>query len=263
MGEAVWRRVGRAALGVLQPPRCLGCDGFLGLSEALARELEDARAAQTAAPRWFCEACLPRLKAVEAPWRCPRCALPTPPPLEGLDPVARRCVACAAEAPPWGEARAAFEFGGPAREAVLRLKLGPDASVAVGLAALLADALRRDPIPGLDWGAVCWVPIPVSAAVLRSRGFNQAALVAEGLARRLGGRVEGPLARAREVAPQRSLDRAGRQENLVGAFEARAGWSCAAPVVLVDDVITTGATLREAARALEGAAAAVAFARTP
>jgi ComF family protein len=148
---------------------------------------------------------------------------------------------------------------GSARDAVHALKYSGWWRAALPMAEAIRARIR---IPS---GAVL-VPVPLSAARERSRGYNQSAVLAEFLARAL--RI--PLARAllhrrRDTVTQTALTPEERQANLRGAFAA------AGPVrglpVLVDDVFTTGATLAEAARALleagAGRVGGVTFARAP
>lgn len=107
------------------------------------------------------------------------------------------------------------------------------------------------------------VPIPLAGRRLRQRGYNQAAVLAHALARLTGRRVaEGRIGRDRETATQTRLATAERRANLAGVFRAA---EVEVPLVLVDDVFTTGATLLSAASALLDAGAsrveAVTFAR--
>ncbi len=98
------------------------------------------------------------------------------------------------------------------------------------------------------------VPIPLSPQKLRTRGYNQTALLAESLGRQLQIPVAPVLAKIIETPSQMSLSRSKRLENLKGAFEATRllrGTS----IILIDDIITTGATLREARKALRDAGA--------
>jgi ComF family protein len=107
------------------------------------------------------------------------------------------------------------------------------------------------------------VPVPASTARIRSRGYNQAALIAAACARSLGVPVD-PLAliRLRETRSQVGLTRLERLENVVGAFAADPARVTGAAVLLVDDVYTTGATLRECLAALRAAGASEARAVT-
>lgn len=128
------------------------------------------------------------------------------------------------------------------------------------LAETMADVMATS----LEWrGEPTLVPIPLSAARQRSRGYNQSAVLAEALGRRLGLGVRAAVARTRDTGTQTVLTPEARRANLAGAFVAL-GDPPARPV-LVDDVFTTGATLAEAGHALLGAGVAtvgaVTFAR--
>ena len=121
-----------------------------------------------------------------------------------------------------------------------------------GLAAVLAPALAEAVAAAGEGGPVVVVPIPTSAAAYRRRGYR----VPELLARRAGLRVERPLGSGRRTADQRGLARGERRRNVAGSFVV------VRPVadrriVVVDDVVTTGATLVEAVRVLRAAGAEV------
>ena len=141
----------------------------------------------------------------------------------------------------------AAAYGGPVRAALLAHKEDGRLPLAAPLGAALARAvLLLAPPPG-----VLLVPVPSSAAAVRERGHDHAGRLAAAAARRLpGARAARLLQQARTVADQSGLDTQQRAANLAGALAAR---RTARPVVLVDDVVTTGATLAEAARALRSA----------
>jgi ComF family protein len=147
--------------------------------------------------------------------------------------------------------RIAFVFDGPLREAIHTLKYARRRRMARPLGALLAAHLRARPLP-----AAALLPVPLHPTRLAERGFNQAAELARALARD-GARplLERGLERVRATSQQAQLNAAQRRENTRGAFV----WRAAAPpperVLLVDDVLTTGATLSACAAALRQAGA--------
>jgi len=102
------------------------------------------------------------------------------------------------------------------------------------------------------------VPVPLHPRRRRERGFNQSELLAHAIGRRAGLRVAAEtLVRRTDTAPQTGLSRAGRRSNVAGAFAVRHRGSVSGRVtVLVDDVVTTGATARACAKALKAAGAA-------
>ena len=240
----------RVALGVLFPPRCLSCRGFMSYERALARELEDPQSAHTCVNLWFCARCLERLPLLQPV--CLRCARPS---MRALDDDRRQeavCAACRVEPPPFEWVAAPFEYGGAAREAVHQLKFRNDTSVARGFGALVCDALTQK----LPREGVVTVSIPGDPG--HERTGNHAALIAEAVAGRMG--LDPPardaIVRRRSTLPQRDLSRQRRMTNLEDVFEAKSSLVNERSVLLVDDVMTTGATVREASRALRKAGAA-------
>ena len=98
------------------------------------------------------------------------------------------------------------------------------------------------------------VPVPLHPSRGAERGFNQADLLAAAVARPLGLRVIGGLVRLRDTPPQTGLSAAARRRNVAGAFQSSRRFT-GLDVVLVDDVLTTGATARACAKALRRAGA--------
>jgi ComF family protein len=144
-------------------------------------------------------------------------------------------------------------YGGPLAAAVQAFKYRnrPDLGHPLGLR--LARAVRTSALPG----SPLFVPVPLHPLRLAERGYNQSALVARAAARALGLRVElRALARARTTHEQASLDRRARLANVSAAFAVRAPVE-ARRIVLVDDVVTTGATALACAAALERSGAVV------
>ena len=139
-----------------------------------------------------------------------------------------------------------WSYGGPVRSLVLDLKLRGRRTAASPLVdAMEGEVWRR----GLEGSVLTWVP--ARDADNRRRGYDHAAVLALVLADRLGLRAERLLLREGPAADQVGLTKDERRRNLEGAFRPRLPGE--GPVVLVDDVITTGATLTASARALGGA----------
>jgi ComF family protein len=177
------------------------------------------------------------------------------------------CAACAATVErggPDGDPFAPFAFGGAIAVAIRRLKYDDRPDLAGPLSRLVAAACVR---AGLVADLV--VPVPLHPRRLAERGYNQAALLAEPIARSLGARhLARGLVRRIDTPRQADLDRAARLENVRDAFSVRDDARVRAKrVLLIDDVATTGATLRACRGPLleAGAAAvrAVVVARTP
>ncbi len=185
-----------------------------------------------------CDACYTRL-----PWltetRCPQCALPT-----GDGGV---CGACLSHPPRFDRVSAAFAYAWPLAPLIHHYKYAGN----LALAELLAQALCAR----LNGSGDLIIPMPLAPQRLRSRGFNQALEIARVVSRMTGT----PLAanacrRVRDTAPQVSLPWRERAQNIRGAFVCDADLT-GLRVAVVDDVMTTGATLNELARNLRQAGA--------
>jgi ComF family protein len=223
------------------------------LSDALSRlfAARCALCAGAAAGPW-CDACRDELPGVHLP-RCPHCAERTP--------AAQVCGRCLRHPPAFSRALAVATYAFPLDAVIQRLKYGKDLSLARPLAQLLVERARSEARPDLVVG------MPLSARRMRERGFNQANEIARWVAAALEVRFEpDAVARVRDAAPQASLPLDQRAGNVRNAFAAR-GSLAGRSVAVVDDVLTTGASLNELARTLRraGAAEVVAWvlARTP
>lgn len=161
-----------------------------------------------------------------------------------------RCLSCRAEAPAYDGARSCVHYRGTARALVHLLKYEQVRTAAPWIAAALAAV----PLPDVD----VIVPVPLGPGRRRRRGFNQSEAIARALARRRRLRLApaAALARRRETAPQSGLDAEARRRNVEGAFRARGKEVAGRRILLVDDVLTTGATAGACATALKRAGAA-------
>jgi ComF family protein len=197
--------------------------------------------------RGFCAACRADFDRIERP--CVRCAEPA------------RHAHCPAQSHDWplDAIRAPFAFHEPLAGFVKALKYSGCLRLAPPLAELLAESLGELPAdthgigtPACDWIAA----VPLHPVRLRERTFNQAEEIAAVLARRLGLPLKrAGLRRLRNTPPQTELKGGARWHNLGMAFAAD-GPLDGARAVIVDDVITTGATVNAVARALKTAGAA-------
>jgi ComF family protein len=150
---------------------------------------------------------------------------------------------------------AGAQYAGAVSRAIRELKYEARTDIAKPLASLIAEAAGpSSPIRNLRL-----VPVPLHPKRLAERGYNQAALIARALSKHTRGRVLPlALARERDTPHQVGLERARREANVAGAFRVRQPRAVAGhDVVLVDDVVTTGATVRDCSRALGSARARV------
>jgi ComF family protein len=186
-----------------------------------------------------CAAELPR-----NPSCCARCALP-------LAIPAALCGECQRRAPPWDAAWAPFRYGWPLDRLESRYKFSADLAAGRALSALW----QREPRP-VELPQLLFV-VPLHRSRLRQRGYNQALELARPLARSLGVPLRHDvLQRQRRTDAQTELDAISRRRNVRGAFTLRDGGVLPAHVAILDDVMTTGATLAECARVLKRAGVA-------
>jgi ComF family protein len=217
-------------LDLLFPPRCPSC---LRRSERVE----------------LCGECLAAIRLVASPL-CPCCGLS----FAGVGPD-HRCARCLRRRPRFDRARACAVYRSghptPVIDMIHRFKYGREVGLGPVLGGFLAD---RCPLP-VDHDIV--IPVPLHIDRLRWRGFNQAAVLARAVARRHRRPIDAwVLARRDPTSPQVGLDAADRLRNVRGAFAVRdAAAVCRRSVLLIDDVMTTGATVDECARTLRRAGA--------
>jgi ComF family protein len=229
-------RVARPLLGLLDlvlPPRCLGCGVMV---EAQGR---------------LCAECWRRLGFL-APPLCRLCGYPLPHAL----PEAPLCPQCASEPPVYDRARAALRYDDGSRGLILAFKHADRTDTAPAFGAWLARAGAE-----LLADADLLAPVPLHRLRLLRRGYNQAAVLARFLARETGlPMLPQLLLRCRATRSQQGLSGQARLDNVTGgafrvAHRHRARLA-EARVVLIDDVMTTGATIGSCARVLKRAGAA-------
>jgi len=142
--------------------------------------------------------------------------------------------------------RSAAHFDGPLRTAIHAFKYGGLRALSAILGEILYDCWETEP-----WPVDAIVPVPLHSARLRQRGYNQSALLARELARYTGlPVVDRALLRVHPTLPQVDLDAAQRAANVQGAFRCQDASLSGKRILLLDDVRTTGATLRACAQAL-------------
>jgi ComF family protein len=220
-------------LDLLLPPRCLGCGGMV---ESQGR---------------LCAGCWRRL-AFLGPPLCRLCGYPLPHAL----PDAPLCGVCAAEPPAYDHARAALRYDDGSRGLILRFKHADRADTAPAFGRWLAQS-GADLLQEADLVA----PVPLHRWRFLRRGYNQAAILARALSRESGvAMVPDLLQRCRATRSQQGLSGRARLDNITaGAFRVHpwhAQRAAGARVLLVDDVLTTGATVSACARVLRRAGAA-------
>jgi ComF family protein len=220
-------RVLDRALDLVFPPRCVSCDAF---------------------GPFICDRCRDEMAPADGP-RCETCWMP-------IDQRAS-CRRCWAHRPRLRAVRSAFVYETAARDSVLALKFRGLSAVAPPMARLMAEVLAewRPPVQ-------CIVPVPLSGQRRRTRGYNQSELLTKEISRLTGIPLHGrALIRRHRTAAQTRTTGGARWQNVAGAFRAGSDVP-ASGVLLIDDVITTGATLDACARVLLGGGAEAVFALT-
>jgi ComF family protein len=230
----------RRVLGYFFPATCSFCRSPIGDSPV----------------PYFCKSCWGDLTPVPSPV-CPRCGRSFGSPEALAADPAHECWSCRTEPPEVDQALAAGLFEGPLREAIHVYKYRPLRALGRPLAAWMCGHVRiTAPLDVV-------MPVPLHRSRLRERGFNQALLLARGVSEAFSIPLRyDALLRTRATRPQVALTGRERKDNVAGAFAVMERDLIAGKrVLLVDDVLTTGATMNECARVLRecGADAVVAL----
>lgn len=206
----------------LYPPRCCNCDrrGFL-----------------------LCDDCLTEMNLLSNRI-CQKCGYP-------ISSKTRLCEECRNDPPPYMAMRSWASFSGPARQALHSLKYKQNLGLGSILARPLVQMVRQS-----GWPVDLVIPIPLSSAHQRERGYNQAACISRAVARELDlPHSSHAVKRIKETETQVALDVNKRFMNLMDAFYANPAKLKSRNVLVIDDVITTGATMRSCAKSVMNAGA--------
>lgn len=225
------KTAGAAILEVLYPRRCLACQRWMPRAEM----------------GFLCAECYQSIEFITNP--CRRCGAEAGP--YPKDPAS--CPSCRKVTLHFASARAPGAYSSPLKELVHSLKYSRERAAAAPLAEVLLEALRDTAIA--EFSEVV-VPVPLHRARLRERTFNQSALIGRILARKLDLPFAEALVRTKATPSQTELSHTARRENVKGAFAVKCpGAVKGRQVLLVDDVLTSGATASECAKALRAAGA--------
>lgn len=233
----ITRNIGRGVLDLVMPPYCVGCERPMEAAELL------------------CADCRARMHLVEEP-RCERCGKA----VGKYSTSERRCMACRRHPPAFDQATAPLQYEDVVRTLVLKLKFCRASVIVNCFRGPLADHLAIMP-----WMADIDLiqPVPMHWWKRVRRGYNQAELLAESVSRSFDIPLTRALRRVRHTRPQSRLSRRSRLQNLAGALKVTPpGAVEGKTILLVDDILTTGATCSECARVLKESGAAAVYALT-
>jgi ComF family protein len=218
---------------VFFPPLCISCANVLPACE----------------DKVFCGECRQNIHYINQ-CHCPVCGITFPDSPSGN----HLCGSCLENKPHYSFARAALAYEGIILDAIHQFKYGRNISHGALLAGLLADFN----FPDMDWSKTdLMIPVPLHIRRLRNRGFNQALILARALGQKHGVNVDFSLLKRRKLTlTQTGLDKKERALNIKGAFVVvQPARIKGKNIILVDDVLTTGATINECAKTLKKAGA--------
>lgn len=212
-------RVAKAFAHLLYPPLCLHCRGVLGGGSSI-----------------FCQSCLDLMQLIDPAERCPLCFS------AAFDSLTHFCAECSKKTPIFDRTGAVFDYVGPASTLVRRMKYSDQPYLAKGAGAYMTAQLLR-----LEWPMPDFlIPVPLSFMHWLERGYNQSLLLCESMAEILQLPVADILVRSSGDFSQAALSRKQRMELEGKTFKLKPKVSLSdKTILLVDDVMTTGSTLRK------------------
>jgi ComF family protein len=223
---------------LLYPPSCTVCSAPVEIGE------------------YLCDQCEAKVTRIAPPF-CAKCSEP----FDGAITTIFECANCAHRILHFEAAVSAYRARGIVRHVILNFKYGKQIHLRHLVARWLIAALDDERIRDRQFDVI--VPVPLHPARQRERGFNQAAVLAQPVSRRIAVPLRPVLERVRYTTTQTAFDRAERMQNLRDAFRLRKNTNVRRlRVLLIDDVLTTGSTLSECARLLKQAGARSVYAAT-
>lgn len=231
----IWQRVWDALWYAVLPATCVGCDKPLGGNRI----------------PFFCDDCRLQLVPLAGP-QCPRCGTPFASSVTLQFSPGYVCGACRSDKPAYSRALSLYPYASPLRDAIHRFKYGRTLALGPLLGQMMVDSLGSARLAECAASIDLVMPVPLPPSRLREREYNQSLLLARSIAQAIGRPLDAlSLVRVDGGAPQTSLTRRARVKNLRCAFAVQqAERLTGRRILLIDDVLTTGTTVNECAKAL-------------